>query len=267
MSVRAALSRDGESSFAPMAADLGVSEEEAERVTERGRGFEHPTLGLVHPAHLPLAALRDSMPDTWTALCAASSFALTRAPRDRFISALMQRMGEFKDSGAIRADDTRVRDEAQRVCDWLSQRDTFTEIEYIHFARQTDYVMLDGERIISQIFPVNRTDALTKWIASESGLEVDIAHTHARRQPKPWARALQPAARFAGRKLMPRAVKRRLHPIWMASGIFSNASKGYSAIDFGPEIEGFIAEYYAADADLHREAQANATAQHTTSAA
>lgn len=258
MSVRKALSVDGEASFAPMAADLGLDEAEAERVIERSRGFDHPALGRIHPSHLALVFLQKELPQTWAALEGAHSFALTREPRARFLSALMQRLKEFKDAGAIRADDPLVRDEAERVCQWLDGRGPYTEIEYIHFARQVDYVMIDGIRVVSQVLPVDRTDALTRWIAAETGLGIDIEHGHSRRQPKKWARTVQPVARFAGRNLMPRAVKKALHPLWMNSGLFASAAKDYNKVRFSDDVETFVQSYYAADAALHEEALANA---------
>lgn len=258
MSVRRALTEAGGDDWSAVAADLGVSPEEAARVTERGNGFDHPRLGLVHPAHLPLPLIAEQMPRTWAALSGAQAFALTRAPRARFVSALLQRLKEFKDAGAIRADDPQVAAEAARVCDWLDGRGPFADIEYIHFARQTDYVENAGVRVVENLFPVERTDALARWIAGATGLEIAITHDHARRQPKPWARAIQPAARFAGRNLMPRALKKALHPVWTGSKLFDSAAKGYGAVDFGADVERFVAEYYVADAALHDEAARNA---------
>jgi len=261
MSVRRALELPGEVDFSPVAADLGLTPAEAAEVTERGRGFDHPSLGRIHPAHLPLAALRDAMPATWATLTGARSFALTRPPRARFVSALMQRLKEFKDAGAIRTDDPAVAREAAHVCDWLATRSgPFTDIEYIHFARQVDFTDLDGARVVGALFPVTRTDALADWIAAETGLSMTIAHDHARRQPKGWAKGLQPAARFAGRRLMPRTIKRALHPIWTRSGAFADAAGGYGALDLGAEVEAFVADHYAADAALHAEAEARVDA-------
>ncbi|WP_143535000.1 hypothetical protein [Roseivivax jejudonensis] len=254
MSLRSALTIPGETDFGPLADDLGLSPEEAERVTERGNGFDHPVLGRIHPAHLPLAAIRSELPRTWRALSEARPFAVVRAPRDRFVSALMQRLKEFRDAGAISADDPLVRREASAVCDWLSARDRFTDIEFVHFTRQVDYVDTpDGTRLCT-VFPVEDMRALVDWIEAESGLTIEVAHTHSRRQPTRWSKSLQPAARFVGRRLLPRPVKAALHPLWMNSAAFTDAAQSYRDVDFGPDVEAFIADYYAADARLHSEA-------------
>lgn len=256
MSVRAALTIEGEPSFGPIAEDLGLDEEEAERVTERGNGFDHPRLGLIHPAHLPLASVKAQMPRTWEALLAARSFGLTRDPRRRFISALLQRLKEFKDAGAIRADDPIVREEAERVCSWLDGRDIFTDIAYAHFIRQSDFGDVDGKRILTALFPIERTDALSRWVEETSGLQIEIERSHLRRQPKRWARGVQPVVRMVGRHMMPVAVKRMLHPLWVGSGVFANAANIYEKVDLGTDVEAFIDRYYAVDRDLHDEAHA-----------
>lgn len=257
-SVRNAMARIAPLSFAPLAADLGVTEAEAQAASESG--LVHRTLGPLHPAHLPLWAMAAEFPASWTAFQSAASFALTRDPRDRFLSALMQRLKEFRGAGQITAQDRAVRDEAKSVCDWLSKNPRPLKLDYIHFCPQVDFVDLEGTRRVSAVFPMRAMAEVETWIAARTGLAIEITHDHARRQPKPWARVIQPAARFAGRRLMPQALKRALHPLWMASGLFAPAAKGYGAVDLGADVEAFIASYYAADARLHAEAQARLAA-------
>lgn len=257
-SVRNALAAATPLSYAALADDLDISDADAAIAVERG--MTHRRLGPIHPAHLPLHLLAEKLPVTWATLQGAHSFALTRAPRDRFISALMQRLKEFRGAGDIRAEDAVVRDEAKAVCDWLAARERFHDLSYIHFTRQTAFTDLAGQRVLKAVFPVDRMDALSAWLKAEAGLQIEIAHEHARRQPKPWARRIVPAARLAARTLMPRPVRRVLHPLWTGSKVFDNAASGYGKLDLGPEVEGFIADYYAGDAALHAEAQAAAKA-------
>jgi hypothetical protein len=253
VSVNHALERVSRSDAGSLAEDLGIARAEDALGLYR---LDDPVLGPIHPAHVPLKFLRQRFPATWAALRRSRSFALTRDPRARFLSALMQHLREFEDVGPIRADDPRLADDAARVCDWLGRRGSFADLEYIHFSRQVDYVDLDGERIADAIFPVDRTEALAAWLTREVGLKVSIAHAHARRQPKPWARPIQPVARFAGRNLLPRGLKEILHPIWTRSGAFADAASAYGKVELGAEVEQFLAHYYAADAALHAEAMA-----------
>ena len=258
MSVRQALTSSGGESWAAIAADLGVGENEAARVTERGRGFKHPNLGWIHPAHLPLAAIESQMPKTWEVLNSSRGFGLTRDPRARFISALMQRLMEFKDTGNVRADDPLVAAEAARVCEWLNGRESFSEIDYIHFARQADFANHRGRRILKAMFPIERIDILSRWIATECELNVEFAHEHSRRQPKPYVNTIQPLARLVARNLLPKILKEVLYSVWVNSRFFEVSSKDYNSVKFNDDIENFISQYYRCDIELHAEAQLHA---------
>jgi hypothetical protein len=248
-SVRKAFARCEGLSHDFLASDLGVDEVRAEELMDGE--VDVPGLGPVKPAHLPLPIIEAHFPAMWRKIRSSRSFIFVRPPRDRFFSALMQRIGEFGGSVAIRADDPQVRREAEGVCEWLAGREAFSTVEYIHFSRQIDYAELRGKRIVSAAFPLDRLDLAARWVEDETGLRLEFPHEHARREPRRWAGAIQPAARFLGRRLMTPGMKKALYPLWMNSGVFSDAAGRYRAIDLGAEVEGFIAEYYARDARLY----------------
>lgn len=259
-SIRRALDEALEIDLGPTAADLGLSEGELAAALADKDGLPHPALGQVKIEHLPLVFWKDHFPRSWAAFAGLDAFVLVREPRDRFLSSVLQRLAEFKDRKGLRADDPEVRAEAQRVCGWLGQRGTFSHAEYAHFTRQTDYVVLDGQRRVANIFPIERTDLATAWMRRKAGLAVAVDHDHARREPKAWARSIQPVARFVGRKVLPQSLKRLVYPLWMKSGVFADAASRYATVDLGEEVEAFIAEYYAADAALYQEACSRAQA-------
>lgn len=259
-SVRKAMMDSGTLSYAAMASDLGVTEAQAEDLMEAGVDTL-PGLGVVQPEHVPLAFIESHFPATWATLTGARSFILVRPPRDRFFSALLQRLREYRGQGAIRADDPIVAEEAGRICEWLDQRGPFCDMTHIHFSRQADYANLRGERIVSAVFPMDRADLAAQWVATETGLQLDVTHDHARREPRKWANPIQPAARFIGRKLLPRPIKKAIYPLWMNSGAFANAASRYQSIALSPSVEAFIADYYGCDTALYEEAASKARAQ------
>lgn len=252
-SVRRALEAFGPPCTDALAADLDINKEDAASVLD-GQGAQLPGLGMVKPEHLPLAIVAEHLPRTFAQIAAARSFMLVRPPRDRFFSALLQHLREFSDVTALRADDPVVASEARKVCDWLDGRGPFSDIAHIHFSRQIDYAEIDGKRIVSALFPMDRTDAVSAWIKAQTGQSLSIAHDHARREPKVWAGALQPGFRFIGRTLLPPALKKAIYPLWMNSGMFANAAKRYETVQLAPDVEQFLADYYAPDAALYAEA-------------
>jgi len=254
-SIRAALDAACPINLAPTAADLGITVEQLLADYESGRGVTHPVLGQVKIEHLPLVFWQEHFPRTFAAFTPLKSFVMLRDPRDRFFSAVLQRLGEYQDLKNLRADDPVVTQEALRVCEWLGAREAFCDIDHIHFTRQADYVTLRGERRVSAIFPIDATAAAAEWVGRETGLTIEVPHEHARREPKRWSKAIQPAARFAGRHLIPGPIKRAIYPLWRGSGVFDDASKRYKAIELDSEVERFVSEYYAPDAALYREAR------------
>lgn len=249
-SLRAALDARFALDLAPTAADLQISQQELAAGYASGNGIAHPALGQVKLEHLPLAFWQEHFPQTFAAFRKARSLVLLRDPRDRFFSAILQRLGEYQDMTTLRADDPVVTLEALRVCDWLDGRGAFSDMEYIHFTRQADYVELGEKRLVTALFPLDRTDAAEAWIAKAAGETIEVTHDHARREPKAWTKPIQPVARFVGRNLIPGPIKRAIYPLWRSSGAFEDASQRYKEIALDPQVDSFIDSYYARDAEL-----------------
>lgn len=250
--IRRSLEKAATISHTALAHDLRINEAEAERLLVGNVVL--PGYGLVQLEHLPLEAMRAHFPHSFEVLRNARSFVLAREPRDRFFSALLQRLGEYKDIKGLRADDPRVLDEAQRVCERLSRDEGQLELEFTHFVRQVDFTHLDGMQIIEKVFPMEQMAEAAFWIEATVGLKISVVREHLRREPKKWSRSIQPAARYIGRQLIPRPIKRAIYPLWMKSGVFANAANRYSTIELGPDVESFVTEYYARDAALYHEA-------------
>lgn len=258
-SVAKALRQNTALSYEALAQDLQVSEARAAELLD-GTLYDIPELGPIKPIHLPLPFLESHFPATWNTLAQTRSFMLVRASRERFLSALLQRIREFGQHVAVRVDDPAVQKEAGKVCDWLAGKSAFCDMRYIHFSRQIDYAELRGRRIIQHIFPLERLDVLSAWMKYAAGIPLNIPRDHARREPRKWACSLQPAARFIGRNLLPYSIKKTIYPLWMNSPAFTNAAARYEAVRLPDEVETFIARYYAPDDRLHAEALATMAA-------
>jgi len=239
-----------------VAADLGWSVEQFETAYAQGCQNYLPAIGSNNLDHLTLSDYRLHLPHAFKALCDAHSFALVRKPRERFLSALLQRMGQFKRLKALPVDDPRVREEAELVCNWLDGRGNFHDKEFIHFARQIDYVDLDGERMIDAIFPIDRTDAAEAWIEEKTGIKMGIAHEHARKEPKGLGHVLHKPASVIGRNLLPSGLRKAIYPLYKNSPLFDDAAKRYKTTELGSKVEDFIANFYADDFLLYQEAAA-----------
>ena len=115
---------------------------------------EHDALGPLDYCHIPLPFLAAHFPDAFDKVAAYRAFALVRDPHSRFVSATFERLALF---GGVRRTAATAREamrEAEQTMDWLAGRGPFSDPGYIHFARQIDYVVLDGRPIVDNVYAI-----------------------------------------------------------------------------------------------------------------
>jgi hypothetical protein len=212
----------------------------------------HPELGPIHYAHLPLRFLRDYFPDIFAKVVSYQSFALTRDPHDRFASAIFQRLEEFCGVSKIEITGELAVREARRVMEWVQQRDEFCDLEYIHFSRQIDYICLDGEVIVKNVFRLDDLAGLAEAMSRLCGITIDAD----RRENINFAsnnRALALIHRLKPiySRLTPWSLRERL--LFMMKDLkLQNPDKLYDILRDDSEISGFVREYYSADLELYK---------------
>lgn len=217
---------------------------------------DHPALGRIHWAHVTLADLAIHFPDAFEKVVAYRSFAVARDPQDRFVSAMFQRLREFRGfaQSAITADV--IEEQAAEVIRYLERGPERLDLEHVHFNRQVDYVDLDGRRIVDDIFPIERMDAIIAYVEQHSGVTVEGEQAQNRSTElkagalKPIVRALK-APYFA---LVPDGARNRLRRTLERSGFYEPVEK-QRMIREGGRLQSFIKAYYAADFDLHHAAR------------
>lgn len=137
------------------------------------RTGEHPRLGAIHYAHIPLVFLREEFPEEFDKLAAYHAFAILRDPHIRFASAVCQRLETFGGLPPLTITADVALAEAWRMMDWLAARTRFCEFEYVHFSRQADYVRLDGREVVKNLFPLENMAAFAAAFEAASGLALD----------------------------------------------------------------------------------------------
>jgi hypothetical protein len=142
------------------------------------RAGDHPRLGRVPYKHIPLFYLRQEFPEVFEKVSAYNSFALIREPYDRFASATFQGLAEH-DGVTLAARSQITPDvaiqEGRKVAERLSGKGRFWTMEHIHFTRQVDYVFLDEEQVVHNIFPVESMDEMAKCMATYCGAFIDAS--------------------------------------------------------------------------------------------
>jgi hypothetical protein len=220
------------------------------------RKGEHDRLGLIHYAHIPLYYLRDHYPDEFAKVAAYDSFALLRDPHARFASATFQRIEEFGGVPRIQITGKRALAEARQVIHWLKQRDRFCDLEYIHFSRQCDYIFLDGEQIVRNIYTIEDMQIFGEDLGRITLLNFDADRRENANFASPYSGvfALLHGLKPIYSRLTSWALRERIL-LLLQSWNLQKPTSMYEAFRRDPEISDFVESYYAEDFALRRAAQ------------
>jgi hypothetical protein len=133
----------------------------------------HETLGSMDLAHLPLYYFHACYPEQFAKLETYQSFAIVRNPYARFVSATFERLAVFRGIRQTAATPRVAMEEAEAAIAWLRGRERFCDAGYIHFARQTDFISLNGRRMIRNIHTLEDMAGLGAGLSRITGLTFD----------------------------------------------------------------------------------------------
>jgi hypothetical protein len=212
---------------------------------------DHPDLGRIHFAHIVLRDLAGHFPEDFGKVRDYRSFAVVRDPILRFVSALSQRLREFKHAAQSEITAKRIEEEASDVIRQLDKGPDRLCLELVHFNRQIDYIDLDGVRIVDDVFAIERMAELMRYISERTGIA--IGESRENRSTELRAGGLRPLVRALRRPyaaVVPYALRHRIRSGLLAAGVYGDVNKE-TLLPAGGRIEGFIRTYYAADFELH----------------
>lgn len=134
---------------------------------------EHDALGRLDYCHIPLPFLATHFRDAFDKVASYRAFALVRDPHTRFVSATFERLALFGGVRRTAATAAEAIGEAERTMDWLTGRGPFCDPAYIHFARQVDYVVMDGRPIVENVYAIEDMAAFGAEIERLTGAPFD----------------------------------------------------------------------------------------------
>jgi hypothetical protein len=137
-----------------------------------GRVEQHPAVGLMDYVHIPLRVLQQHFQSEIDRLNTYRTFAVVRDPFDRFPSSIAQRLKTYKGRPIHAMSRHELHKETEAAIDYLSQHDAITDPAYIHLARQSDYLELNGTRIVKHIYVVDDVDVMLNDISKLTGTEL-----------------------------------------------------------------------------------------------
>lgn len=239
---------------------LADYDERKARYVEQARR-DHPDLGPLDFAHLPLALVKQLYPDDFALLSSYKSFALIRDPMARFASSLHEHLHWTKGQALSDISPDQRREVAAGVIAKLrAQADDapVTDPALIHFSRQCDYLELEGARVVSNIYPTERVDELLAAVGEITGTPVKAASKNRRvAYSTPALKSASEAGQRALRRVLPdqianplfRSTRRAMETV----GLVGSPTKTQDKTLLDPETREFIERFYERDFALRKE--------------
>ncbi len=221
----------------------------------------HPELGQIDYRHLPLRLLRELDREAFEKLKIYKGYAVLRDPFQRFRSALAQRAKMYLGAELARLDEADIHTEITRVIDYLQSEPEVITSDFIHFARQSDFVQIDGKRLVQNLYPVEHLDRFVASLGQHIGTDaLEIGHaneTKILRHPQ-LKHVLYSGSAFA-RRVLPSSLHESLRLSARRVLMKPGDTDELSMFDM-PYVREFIKTYYSSDIALHQEVLADAAA-------
>jgi len=220
---------------------------------------KHSELGRLDYVHMPLFTIKEFFPSEFKKIQSYNTFTIVRDPFARFPSSFSQHMKRYG-AGAIKDLSLReVKKELNRVIDYLSGlsfRQGLLPAEYIHFQPQVDYIYLDNEKIVGNIYTVEQINILLKEVESLVGKKrgaettkeveaVNQAVVYRNQAIRALVGPLLPVARTILRPLLPNSVKKSLR-----STVYVPQGRYFDDIFESDYVFDFINDFYRQDIGL-----------------
>lgn len=211
-------------------------------------------LGQVNLNHLPMAWLREYFPQAYSALQDVESYSIVRDPMDRFISAVAQRARALeKDPGSLRRKD--ILGLTEESIAYVRSLEGFPDAKRIYFAPQHSFIFAGKEQGVTHIWPVERMPQLLNRLETNHQIVLKRNQTW---NPTVTYRQSWMAAPLKNLKdVAKKSLPTRQYAFLRDAAVRVFTTKGAPLLEDtirnDNKISAFVKDYYAQDAELHRE--------------
>lgn len=222
----------------------------------------HPILGRLDYGHLPLFTVSEYFQSEFNTLRNYFSFAVVRDPFARFPSSVSQHLSMYSQRAIHMCSSDEIQAAIDTSIHYLRSqpRDRYLlPPHYIHFQKQTDYINLDGVRIIDRLYTVGKVNALLADVgqligqslvhADEAGHEIAANRSIVFRNDllRKVIAIMRPVSDLFG-KYIPDNMKQKIR-----NQVYVPRDDRLREIFDSDYIKDFIRDYYAEDIVLHQE--------------
>ena len=214
-----------------------------------GKPGEHPVLGQIDYAHIPIAQLKEHFADHYADVVAYDSFALVRDPLDRFGSSLRQLMWQYEERPMTLIPRDELRETTLRLLDEVDKEIDQPSYRYIFFSRQSDYIFDGDTQVTNHVLPISLVPELMDYFAARTGVALD-RERRSNQNVELRFKGLGGLA-YGVNRVIRKALPPTLHSKIKGAALKLIARKGTAAEASGlldlPEVRDFVATHYARD--------------------
>lgn len=214
----------------------------------------HPILGPLDFSHLPLAILREYFSEPFRKVCEYSSYAIVRDPRTRFASAVFYHLARFQGIQVSRASLPLLEKKALEICAKLRSPDERRKVEFVHFLRQVDFVRVDGNAVVKNLYLFEELPRFASDFQARHGISIDLRtrHNPSRTSDSSLVTAVKAAGRPLFNKLLSKVQREKLRSA-VDSVLKNSPQRTYEQLLANKSVSEFIGDYYNDDIALHGE--------------
>jgi hypothetical protein len=225
----------------------------------------HPVYGMIDYRHMPLSLIAAVAPEIIDKLRVYASYAIIRDPLQRFQSSMAQRAKMYLGKEFAQMSSDEISNEIDRVIAYLRSTKQISSPDFIHFSRQSEFIFLDGERLVQCIYPVERLDLLAAAIGDRVG-QGTVAIGHDNRTTLfryPQAKRFAMIGRNLSRRLMPETLHDKVRR--SARRVLMKPKDQLVLPEFKSDrVVDFIQSHYASDFEVYRMALSETEAKLAT---
>lgn len=219
----------------------------------------HPELGLIDYVHIPLFILDKHFPKEFESVKSFWSFAVVRDPYSRFASSVAQRIKMYSGRSLRAMNRSDLKKEIDCCINFLEANGGHGKLlppSFIHFQRQCDFLFLNSELIVKNVYPANDVKSLIEVLRSKIAFEdqrVDQVVDYKLNESFSYRNDF---LRIVFSKLLPLYIKfSRFLPGKLVKRVkafvyVSNAERMHDAF-YDKKVIDFINKYYSADITLY----------------
>lgn len=216
--------------------------------------------------HLTLAQLQRWFPAELARIAESQSFAVIREPHERLISSLSQRLKQFHGLAVEDLPPSRIAsalDETLAQLDGLLADRSDLPFDFVHFQPQADYILLDGSRVVEQLFGMNQMAQFQAAIAAHfAPHDIAIAPFHLIRENTSKTHRFKALHRMmtasegltrTAKAMLPKSLKKQLR-----GALYRERGDALRDLAQSHAVRGFVARHYARDLELWAQTQRGA---------